>query len=125
MTVYPITISVMSITPFDNLPCYLVLSDTGARNRRTLCAINYNKTPGFEVIHGLLDRVMQLLEVPFGENGYHLTATNDPSYFPGCCAQIFIKRLPIGYMGVLHPEVISRFDLNLPCAALEIDIQDL
>jgi phenylalanyl-tRNA synthetase beta chain len=35
----------------------------GARNERHLAAIFYNKSPGFEIIHGLLDRVMQLLEV--------------------------------------------------------------
>ena len=28
-----------------------------------MCAVYYNKTPGFEVIHGLFDRIMQLLEV--------------------------------------------------------------
>ena len=34
----------------------------------------YNTSPGFEVIHGLLDRVMQLLEVPntMDSAGYHI-----------------------------------------------------
>jgi phenylalanyl-tRNA synthetase beta chain len=40
------------------------LTDVGAKNERRLCALNYSKLPGFETIHGLLDRVMQLLEVP-------------------------------------------------------------
>ena len=49
----------------------------GSRNERRLCAVNYNRSSEFEVIHGLLDRVMQLLEVPFGgEDGYHLEADN-------------------------------------------------
>jgi len=39
--------------------------DVGARNERRLCAVNYNKTAGFETIHGLLDRVMQLLVSPY------------------------------------------------------------
>lgn len=49
--------------------------DVGARNCRNLCAVYYNKSPGFELVHGLMDRVMQLLEVPFdatGEAGYML-----------------------------------------------------
>ena len=29
-----------------------------------MCAVNYNKSSGFEVIHGLLDRIMQLMEIP-------------------------------------------------------------
>lgn len=49
------------------------LSDVGARNNRRLCAVYYNKSPGFEVIHGLLDRVMQLLDVKPGKReGYHI-----------------------------------------------------
>lgn len=49
-----------------NLSC---LVETGARNERRLCALNCNKTPGFEVVHGLLDRAMQLLEIPFAKDG--------------------------------------------------------
>ena len=55
-----------------------MLKDVGARNQRRLCAIHYGKTSGFEIIHGLLDRVMQLLEVPSASNkpdvGYRLEA---------------------------------------------------
>merc|ERR1711972_492619 len=40
------------------------LKDVGAKNQRNFCAVNYDKSPKFEVIHGLLDRVMQLLEIP-------------------------------------------------------------
>lgn len=52
-------------------------TEVGAKNERRICAINCNKTAGFEVVHGLLDRVMQLLEVPWSkENGYYLEATD-------------------------------------------------
>lgn len=53
-----------------------IIADVGARNERRLCAVNYNKTSGFEVIHGLLDRILQLLEVPYTNDnkGYHLEA---------------------------------------------------
>ena len=39
-------------------------SDVGARNERRLAALYSGATAGFEVLHGLVDRVMQLLEVP-------------------------------------------------------------
>ena len=39
-------------------------AEVGSRNERHMSAIYYNKSPGFEKIHGLLDRIMQLLEVP-------------------------------------------------------------
>ena len=40
-------------------------TEVGARNERHLAAVFYNKSPGFEIIHGLLDRVMQLLEASY------------------------------------------------------------
>ncbi|XP_003218316.1 phenylalanine--tRNA ligase beta subunit isoform X1 [Anolis carolinensis] len=98
--------------------------DVGARNHRHLCAIYYNKNPGFEIIHGLLDRIMQLLDVsPSKENGYYIKASEDPAFFPGRCAEIFAKGRSIGNLGVLHPDVITKFELTMPCSVLEITIE--
>ncbi|XP_056094557.1 phenylalanine--tRNA ligase beta subunit [Rhinichthys klamathensis goyatoka] len=98
--------------------------DVGARNNRRLCAVYYNKSPGFEVIHGLLDRVMQLLDVKPGRNqGYHIQAAEDSTFFPGRCAEIFSRGKSFGHLGVLHPDVISRFELTMPCSAIDIDIE--
>ena len=54
----------------------MLSSDVGARNERRFCAVNYNKSPGFEIIHGLLDRFMQLAEVLYGKHdkGYYIRA---------------------------------------------------
>ena len=53
--------------------------DVGARNERRLCAVNCSKTPGFEIIHGLLDRFMMVLSCKPTEDkinkpneGYHI-----------------------------------------------------
>lgn len=54
-----------------------LIPDVGARNSRRFCAVYYNKSPGFEVIHGLLDRTMQLLDMkPARGDGYHIQATD-------------------------------------------------
>jgi hypothetical protein len=41
----------------------------GARNERRLCVVYYNKTSGFEIVQGVLDRMMQVLDVPW-QSGY-------------------------------------------------------
>uniref|UniRef100_A0A673A4X9 Phenylalanine--tRNA ligase beta subunit n=1 Tax=Sphaeramia orbicularis TaxID=375764 RepID=A0A673A4X9_9TELE len=98
--------------------------DVGARNSRRFCAVYYNKSPGFEVIHGLLDRAMQLLEVKSARgDGYHIQAADDSTFFPGRCAEVFVHGKSVGRLGVLHPDVINRFELTMPCSALEIDIE--
>ncbi|KAA8593744.1 hypothetical protein FQN60_004578, partial [Etheostoma spectabile] len=98
--------------------------DVGARNSRRFCAVYYNKSPGFEVIHGLLDRTMELLEVRSAcGDGYHIQAAEDSTFFPGRCAEIFAHGQSVGRLGVLHPDVITRFELTMPCSALEMDIE--
>uniref|UniRef100_A0A8I6ASF2 Phenylalanine--tRNA ligase beta subunit n=1 Tax=Rattus norvegicus TaxID=10116 RepID=A0A8I6ASF2_RAT len=99
--------------------------DVGAKNYRHLCAVYYNKNPGFEIIHGLLDRIMQLLDVPPGEEsgGYVIKASAGSAFFPGRCAEIFVGGQSIGKLGVLHPDVITKFELTMPCSSLEINIE--
>jgi phenylalanyl-tRNA synthetase beta chain len=44
--------------------------DVGARNERRLLAVTCGKTSEFDAVHGLLNRVMQVLGVPHaGERG--------------------------------------------------------
>merc|ERR1711963_1102583 len=100
-------------------------AEDGARNERHLSAVFYNTSPGFEVIHGLLDRVMQLLEVPntMDSAGYHIREGSDAALFPGRAADVVAYGKVVGSLGVLHPEVVTAFDLTLPCSALEINIE--
>uniref|UniRef100_A0A6B2ECL9 Phenylalanine--tRNA ligase beta subunit n=1 Tax=Phlebotomus kandelakii TaxID=1109342 RepID=A0A6B2ECL9_9DIPT len=106
----------------------VILSDeeaeVNARNERRICAVNCNRNAGFEVVHGLLDRVMQLLEVPWkGDNGYCLEATEDATFFPGRCAAIMYRGSRIGIIGVLHPSVLHAFELTNPCSLMEFTIE--
>uniref|UniRef100_A0A8R1E4C9 tRNA_synthFbeta domain-containing protein n=1 Tax=Caenorhabditis japonica TaxID=281687 RepID=A0A8R1E4C9_CAEJA len=48
----------------------------------------------------------------------------DPTYFPGRCAKIVgPKGVILGYIGALHPEVITSFGLTLPCGAVEFNVE--
>jgi len=102
-------------------------AEVGARNERRLAAVFYNKSPGFEVIHGLLDRIMQLLECPPSKPGsgagYTIKQGENPAYFPGRAADIVANGQLIGSLGVVHPEVVTAFELNQPCSSLEINIE--
>ncbi|CAF0954805.1 unnamed protein product [Adineta ricciae] len=103
--------------------------ETGSRNERHLCALFYNRTPGFEIIHGLLDRIMTLVKIPYNESqsgneGYYLNNQyEDSAFFPGSYAQVIVKGQNVGVIGVLHPNVIEQFGLKVPCSALEINIE--
>ncbi|KAL7076913.1 hypothetical protein ACQ4LE_004118 [Meloidogyne hapla] len=104
--------------------------DTKCRNERHLAAIFYSKNGAFEIIHGLLDRIMQMLNVKYINNkeenikGYKIKQKDDPTFFDGRCAEIIYKNHSIGTFGVLHPEVINSFSLVNPCSAMEINIEE-
>lgn len=98
--------------------------DVGARNKRNLAAAFYNTSSSFEVIHGLLDRVMLVLGVPFDKTeGYHIVPSEDSAFFPGRRADIVWRGQKVGVFGVVHPLVLKQFDLAYPCSALELFIE--
>lgn len=117
-------------------------SDVGARNVRRICASYTGHTDGFEVIHGLVDRIMQLLGIPGAvesdattlaslEQYYAIVPSAMRTYFPGRCADIHlyskgvVQPLVVGTYGVLHPEVLHNFDLLNPTSVLEMDLEPL
>ncbi|EMD40689.1 hypothetical protein CERSUDRAFT_111264 [Gelatoporia subvermispora B] len=72
-----------------------------ARNVRHAAAVWCNKTAGFEVVHGMLDRIMLVLEVPRiastdhkAETGYYIKEREDPTFFPGRAATIYYRPPP-------------------------------
>lgn len=109
-----------------------------ARNERRWAAAYYGKTSGFEIVHGLLDRVMTMLRVAFitheeglsgksidfeinenpsrNKDGYFIEEIDEPTFFSGRAAAIYVrlggKLQRIGELGVLHPTVLEKFDLR-------------
>ncbi|OIW28508.1 phenylalanyl-tRNA synthetase [Coniochaeta ligniaria NRRL 30616] len=120
-----------------------------ARNERHFAAAFYGKTSGFEIVHGLLDRVLAMLRValitheeglgagkiidfkvaenPSKEEGYFIEEIHEPTFFEGRAAAIFLRldgqTKRIGEFGVLHPTVLEKFDLKYPVSTLEINLE--
>jgi len=105
------------------------------RNERHFAAAWCGKTSGFEVVHGLLDRLMAILSQGFTEAGaleerigYWIDETSEETYFPGRAANIWIrlkdgKAQVIGTFGILHPTVLGKFELTYPVSTLEINLE--
>ncbi|KAF7560007.1 hypothetical protein G7046_g4146 [Stylonectria norvegica] len=119
-----------------------------ARNERHFAAAFYGKTSGFEIVHGLLDRVLLMLrtafltheeglagksvdfevkENPSKPDGYWIEELNDETFFPGHAAAVYLrlggKERRIGEFGILHPTVLEKFDLRYPVSTLEINLE--
>ncbi|TLS23965.1 hypothetical protein PpBr36_08266 [Pyricularia pennisetigena] len=101
-----------------------------ARNVRHWAAAYCGTTSGFEIVHGLLDRIMSMLRVPVGT--YYISEIDEPTFFGGRAAAVFLRQggdkaepVRIGELGVLHPTVLDKFDLRYPVSTLEINLEVL
>ena len=95
-----------------------------SRNERHFAAAWYGKSSGFEQVHGLLDRVMLMLQSAFITKeeglqkdvpGYWIEEVDDPTFFKGHAASVQLvmdgKQRQIGVFGVLHPTVLKHYEL--------------
>ncbi|KAF5018368.1 hypothetical protein F66182_9655 [Fusarium sp. NRRL 66182] len=119
-----------------------------ARNERHFATAWYGRTSGFEVVHGLLDRVLLMLrtafltheeglsgksvdyevkENPSKPDGYWIEELDDATFFAGHAASVYLrlggKERRIGEFGILHPTVLEKFDLRYPVSTLEINLE--
>ena len=109
------------------------------RNERHFAAAFISKNSGFEIVHGLMDRVMLMLKSAFmtseeglegkGVSGsaYWISEVDDKTFLPGHAAAIHLrvggKERVIGTFGILHPSVLEKFELRYPVSTLEINIE--
>ncbi|KAK9453565.1 hypothetical protein V1511DRAFT_489833 [Dipodascopsis uninucleata] len=106
-------------------------------NERHWAAVFAGKTSGFEIVHGLLDRIMKMLRIEYisekevEKSGYYIKEFEDSTFFPGRAASVFYrlksdpsKAVNIGSFGILHPEVLENFDIpGMVSSALELNIE--
>ncbi|KNA05102.1 hypothetical protein SOVF_193480 [Spinacia oleracea] len=101
--------------------------DVGARNCRQLAALYCGASSGFEIIHSLIDRVMEIVGTPFvaegDTSGYYIKRADNPEFLRGRQANIIYKGKHIGSFGIVHPEVLNNFDISDPCSYVELNIE--
>ena len=111
-----------------------------SRNERHFAAAWLGKSSGFEVVQGLMDRIMLVLKSAFmtGEEGldsrgaedttYWIEEVDDPTFYPGHAAAIQLRvagrsAQELGRFGILHPTVLERFELKYPVSTVEMNIE--
>lgn len=108
-------------------------SDVGASNVRRLGAAFINSTSaGFEIVHGVLDRVMDVCGMRYtpgtrmpAAGCYAIVESVDPAFLTGRQAEVFFSGRRIGILGVVHPEALAAFGLSKPASVIELDVQPL
>lgn len=119
-----------------------------SRNEKHFAAAWYGKTSGFEIVHGLLDRLLLMLKSAFltheeglegkklnyevtneasKADGYWIEEIDEPTFFPGHGAAIYLRlngeARRVGEFGILHPTVLEKFELRYPVSTLEMNLE--
>jgi phenylalanyl-tRNA synthetase beta chain len=112
--------------------------ERGAKNQRNWCAAYAGKKSGFEYIQGLLTKIMQTMRVDWLEKedqhsnkrGFWTEGSDEKKlFFPGRGASIYFRAkdgeeaVKIGYLGVLHPEVLANFEIPFALSVVEINAE--
>jgi phenylalanyl-tRNA synthetase beta chain len=66
---------------------------------------------------GVLAGMLDTLRVPWS-----VKAATEPFLHPGRAAHIVVDQTMVGWLGEIHPEVSARWDLSIPLAAFELDL---
>ena len=56
---------------------------------------------------------------------YEIKDVEHDSFIEGRVGRISVKGKDVAYIGEIHPLVLTRFDLTVPVAALEINLTEL
>ncbi|MBN2881691.1 phenylalanine--tRNA ligase subunit beta [Candidatus Woesearchaeota archaeon] len=72
-------------------------------------------------------KIKQILDAIFVALGkeYDMKSTKHDSFIPGRVGRVSYENKEIAYMGEIHPQILENFELEMPVAALELNITDL
>jgi phenylalanyl-tRNA synthetase beta chain len=95
-------------------------SEVGSRTITMLAGLIAHARANFSEIHSCLDLLMFYLGC-----AYQLVPTPHPSFLEGRVGRIEVEGATLGYIGELHPEVLERWQIMMPCAAFEMELDAL
>jgi phenylalanyl-tRNA synthetase beta chain len=94
--------------------------ELGSRTATTVGAVLAHAAAHFSEIHSCLDVLFYHLDRP-----YSLEPLMHPSFLEGRAGRIMSEGAPLGIIGELHPEVLERWQINVPVVAFEVTLTHL
>lgn len=77
--------------------------------------------PLFFEAKGIAERVL----LDLGRVAEFRAGSSEPFLHPGAACEIGVAGRVVGHVGELHPEVARRFEIELPCAVIDLDLQSI
>ncbi len=90
------------------------------QEHESIALVSAHASAGFTEMKQALDFIMKSA----GVEKYELKIIPHSSFIPGRAADIYVSSKKIGQMGEIHPQVLQNFSLEMPVAALEINLSE-
>ena len=95
-------------------------TETGINENENLAIVIAHGNSDFSELKKVLSTLMSALSIK-----YIIKPTVHNSFIKGRVGNIIINKKELGYIGELHPQVLTNFNLGVPVAALELNINEL
>ncbi len=96
-------------------------AETRTRNLPRLSAVIAENKVNFTNIKTITENLFMTLGI---SEKIAYKPVEHPSFIPGRVAEIYYGDRKIGYIGEIHPEVLTNFQIIMPVAGFEIDLLD-
>ena len=77
--------------------------------------------PLFFEVKGIAERLL----CDLGRSARFELGSTEPYLHPGASGQFMAGKATLGHVGELHPEVASAYEIDVPCAVLQVDLSEL
>lgn len=94
--------------------------NTGTRTRQYLGFVTAANDANFNDLASEVSTLMYYLDLE-----YKVEETEDPRFIPGRQAAVLKDGKRIGIFGELHPAVLEKWDIGIPCSGAEFDLEEL
>jgi phenylalanyl-tRNA synthetase beta chain len=105
---------------FEQGPVNVRKANQVAQHER-IALVSAHASAGFTEMKQALDFIMRSM----GVKKYEIKTTNHDSFIPGRVARVSVKNKKVAYIGEIHPKVLENFGLEMPVAALELNLSEL
>ncbi|MFH1399296.1 MAG: phenylalanine--tRNA ligase subunit beta [Candidatus Woesearchaeota archaeon] len=95
-------------------------TETGVEESLKLAVASCHKDLDFTEIKQILQSLFDALSLE-----YSIQETEHPSFIPGRVGKIVVQGNDLGYIGEIHPQVLTNFGIEMPVAVFELDLQEL
>ena len=92
----------------------------GSTTNAFVAALIADRTAGFNDTNQDLTALLYYLGVRF-----ELKPEIDHRFIEGRCVGIYVEGKQMGIMGEIHPQVLANWNIEIPCAAFEIDVDEI